>query len=145
LDTGIFVVVNLLNAGFGGDCDNNASKSRKLSKRHLMLAELNLKAARKVSKLSTFESAQKYTVMGIQMLPSDRWMKHYDILSIELYSTAAETEGYLGLVDEMKLLHCNEVLDQKRGNVRDKLRVHNILMDSLYIREDLQAATKHCL
>jgi predicted ATPase len=143
LDAGIFVVVNLLNAGFGGDCDNTESKSRKVSKRRIMLAELNLKAARKAIKLSAFESAQKYAVMGIKMLPTDRWTKHY-LLSLELYSTAAETEGYLGIVDKMKL-HCNEVLEQKRGKVQDKLRVHNVLMDSLYIREDLQAATTHCL
>lgn len=72
LDSGIFVVVNLLNAGFGGDDDNTESKSRKVSKGRKMLAELNLKASRKAIKLSAFESAQKYAVMGIQMLPSDR-------------------------------------------------------------------------
>lgn len=141
LEAGIFVVVNLLNAGF--DENSYRESAKKFAKRRIMLAELNLRAAKKAVKLSAFESGAKYATAGIKMLPDDRWLKHY-ILSLELYSTAAETEGYLGMVEEMKN-HCNEVLDQKRGRVMDKLRVYNVLMDSLYIREDLHASTKLCL
>jgi predicted ATPase len=133
LDGAIFVVVNLLNEG------SVVSEGAKRVK----LAELNLQAARKATEFSAFESAAKYTAKGIEMLPSNHWQDKFE-LALELYSTAAEAEGYIGDVEQIEA-HCSEVLDQTRCSLSEKLRVYNVLMDSIANRDRMSEAVDLCL
>ena len=121
LDGAIFVVVNLMNEG---------SVTFEGAKR-VKLAELNLQAARKATEFSAFEIAAKYTAKGIEMLPSNHWQDNFE-LALELYSTAAEAEGYMGDVKKIEE-HCREVLDQSKCPLSEKLRVYNVLLDSIAI------------
>jgi predicted ATPase len=133
LDGAIFVVVNLLNEG---PVTSGGAKRVKL-------AELNLQAARKATKFSAFESAAKYTAKGIKMLPSNHWQDNFE-LALELYSTAAEAEGYIGDVEQIEA-HCSEVLDQTKCSFSHKLRVYNVLMDSIANRDRMSEAVDLCL
>jgi predicted ATPase len=133
LDGAIFVVANLLNEG---------SVTSKGAKR-VRLAEINLQAARKATECAAFESAAKYTAKGIEMLPSNHWQDNFE-LALELYSTAAEAEGYIGDVEKIEA-HCSEVLDQTKCSFSEKLRVYNVLMDSIANRDRMPEAVDLCL
>jgi predicted ATPase len=115
----IFVVVNLLHEGTTEVIDDL---------KRIQLAELNLQAAQKATSFSAFSSAAKFARMGIEILPGDRWTNHCE-LTLDLFSTAAETNGYLGNVDSMQSF-CNEVLNQEIP-LLDKLRVHNVLVSNI--------------
>jgi predicted ATPase len=116
----IFVVVNLLQEESLGGALYNLKRIR--------LAELNLRACQKAATFSAFSSAAKFARMGIELLPSDRWTNHCG-LSLDLYSTAAESNGYLGNVESMESF-CNEVLKQDIP-LLDKLRVYNVLLSNI--------------
>jgi predicted ATPase len=116
LDASIFVVANLLNEGF-------ASAIGDLKR--IRLAELNLQAAQKAANSSAFSSAAKFARMGIELLPSDTWT-NYCRLTLDLFSTVAESDGLLGNVESMER-SCNEVLKQDIP-LLDKLRVYNVLV-----------------
>jgi predicted ATPase len=133
LDGAIFVVVNLLNEG---------SVTSEGAKR-LKLAEINLQAARKATEFAAFESAAKYTAKGIEMLPSNHWQDNFE-LALELYSTAAEAEGYIGDVEQIEA-HCSEVLDQSKCSFSEKVRVYNVLMESIANRDRMSEAVDLCL
>ena len=135
LDDEIFVVVNLLNV------TPETKTESTLEDETGMLSELNLHAAEKAIELSAFESAANYVKAGIQFLPSNRWGEEVRELSLNLYSTAAEIESFIGSVDQMNA-HCDEVLEQTCLEFYDKLRVYYVLMDSAYIIGDIQGATE---
>jgi predicted ATPase len=115
----IFVVVNLLQEGSLGGALCNLKRIR--------LAELNLRACQKAATFSAFSSAGNFARMGIELLPGDRWTSHC-ALSLDLYSTAAESNGYLGNIESMESL-CSEVLKQDIP-LLDKLRVYNVLVSN---------------
>ena len=87
LETQLFIVTNLLNEGF--------RSSRGINDR-IKMAGYNLQAAKKAVRLSAFESASRYALLGIGFLPDDKWTHHYGLtldlygLTLDLYSTAAE-------------------------------------------------------
>jgi predicted ATPase len=117
LDASIFVVVNLLHEG---------STSALGDLKQLRLAELHLQASQKAANLSAFSSAAKFARRGIELLPDgDRWTNHCE-LTLDLFSTAAESDGYLGNVESMESF-CNEVLKQDIP-LLGKLRVYNVLV-----------------
>jgi predicted ATPase len=116
LDSSIFVVVNLLNAG---------SASTLGDLKRIRLAELNLQAAQKAAHFSAFSSAAKFAGMGIELLPGNTWTNHRE-LNLNLFSIAAESNGYLGNIESMEGF-CNEVLKQDIP-LLDKLRVYNVLV-----------------
>jgi predicted ATPase len=116
LDASIFVITSLLG-------DGSASALGDLKRTRLAL--LNLQASKKAVNLSAFSSAAKFAKMGIELLPDDRWTNHCE-LTLDLFSTAAECNGYLGNVVAMEGF-CNEVLKQAIS-LHDKLRVYNVLV-----------------
>jgi predicted ATPase len=118
-DDSIFVVVNLLYEG-------SASALEDLKR--IRLAELHLQASQKAAIFSAFSSSAKFARRGIDLLPGDRWTNHCE-LTLDLFSTAAESYGYLGNVDSMESF-CNEVLKQDIP-LLDKLRVYNVLVSSM--------------
>jgi predicted ATPase len=93
--------------------------------KRIRLAELYLQASQKAASFSAFSSAAKFARRGIELLPGDRWTNHCD-LSLDLFSTAAESDGYLGNVESMESF-CNEVLKQDIP-LLGKLRVYNVLV-----------------
>ena len=138
LESEIFIIVNLLNEGStsGILCDELATSNSKAetttattSGSNIKLAELNLRAARKAMQIFALKSAGKYASSGIACLPADRWSSHYH-LTLDLYSTAAEAESSTGRNDLMES-HCKEVLAQEHCSVLDKMRVHNVMLDSI--------------
>jgi predicted ATPase len=84
----IFVAVNFLNEGRAPDDVESQAK----------LAEFNSQAAKKAMEKSAFVTASKYASKGIQLLPSNKWSKYYNI-TLELFSLAAELHCCLGLED----------------------------------------------
>ena len=63
------------------------------------LAEFNIRAAKHAANISAFPSAAEYASKGIESLPAGHWKTHADLsldLSLDLYSTAMEAEGFLG-------------------------------------------------
>ena len=134
----IFVVVNLLNSGASTDAGQMDA-----AQHPTRLAKLNLQAARNAVALSAFRSASKYATTGIDMLPADKWQCHYK-LTVDLYSTAAEIECHLGHSDNMQK-HCDAVLQLSTPCWSDKLRVYNVLVDSMYNRGDHNDAIDLCL
>jgi predicted ATPase len=137
LEASIFVVVNLLNAG-------SPVGREVVSGNDGLISHLNFQAALKSVELSALEAAAKYSAIGVDSLPSHRWEDDLCDLTLDLYSTAAEIEGHLGMLDQMNA-HCNEVLEQHCLSFFDKLRVFNVLMDSIYIREGVHEAIELCL
>jgi predicted ATPase len=113
------VVVDLLH-------DGSANTLRDLKR--IRLAELHLQASQMAANFSAFSSAAKFAKLGIELLPGDRWTNHCE-LTLELFSTAAESDGYLGNVESMESF-CNEVLKQDIP-LLDKLRVYNVLVSSM--------------
>jgi predicted ATPase len=127
-DVAIFVIVNLLNEGL--DLRSEGSSFMEVVDR-VRLAELNLQATRKAVALSAFTSASKYAKQGIQLLPENSWSEHYD-MALELNSYAAESEGSLGNREAMEY-YCNKVLNRSEVPLSDKLRVYDVLVNSMTI------------
>lgn len=119
LDEHIFLVINLLNES------STESLSEPL---RLQLAKLNLQATRKAVASSAFSSAAKYASKGIDNLPVDRWTNHYQ-LSLDLYSSAAESHEVIGKDDAMKT-YCDEIL-QRDCPLLDKVLVYNVLVSQI--------------
>jgi predicted ATPase len=71
-------------------------------------------------------AAGKYAAIGIEALPGDKWTDHYE-MTLDLYSTAAEVEGFLGNVDRLETCY-KEVIDQKDRPLFDTLRVHHAVI-----------------
>jgi predicted ATPase len=92
--------------------------------------------------MSAFPSAVSYAQAGIELLPFDRWECHFG-LSLELYSIAAETEAYVGEVDQMNR-HCAEVVQCPECSLWDKLRVFNVLVDSIAHQGNIGDASDLC-
>jgi predicted ATPase len=142
LDNAIFVVVKLLSGGLPLSSSSSSDPATKDdSLQRIRLAKLNLQAACKAVEISAFESASKYANSAIDLLPEDRWTRHYK-LTLEIYTVAAESEGSCGQVDRMRL-HCSEVLKQDAcDSWSDKLRAYTALIDSVYISGDLEEAMR---
>lgn len=116
LDPYIFTVVNLLHEGGTPDKESERIK----------LAELCLRASKKASNLSAFESAGNYAIIGVDVLPTNSWSKHYD-LTLDLYSTAAEAACFLGHMEQLEKYY-NEVVSQQNRPLTDRLRVYHAMI-----------------
>ena len=121
LNSSIFVVVNLLN---GGD-----DKLVEGDKARLDLARLNYEASRKAISFSAFESAAGYAAKGIQLLPQNAWVDHYQF-TLNIHSIGAQAEGFLGNTETMER-YCKQVLSQEDRPIEDKLEVYNTWIDSI--------------
>ncbi|CAB9512812.1 Transcriptional regulator [Seminavis robusta] len=131
-ESNIFTAVKLMNQGpKPQDADECAR-----------LARLNLQAAERAVDLSAISSAEKYALDGIRFLPSNSWVTDFEV-TLQLYSTAAETSGYLGHLETMQE-NCDVVLAQKGCHLSQKLRVYNVLLDSFANRGRLPDAHLLC-
>ncbi|KAL3915820.1 MAG: hypothetical protein SGILL_005466, partial [Bacillariaceae sp.] len=116
LDAQLFVVVDLINRG-------------SLRKRP-DLSALNLRAARKARKIAAFQSGAKYASFGIELLPSDPWTVHQELV-LELYSLSAEMELMLGHIDIVEE-RIQTVVDRDEFTTEQLIRLKFIKMSNLY-------------
>ncbi|KAK1741659.1 putative AAA ATPase [Skeletonema marinoi] len=86
------------------------------------LLGLCLKAAKKSTELTSFDSCVIYAERGISLLPVEKWTQEREV-SLELYSLI--TEAYLSIVNAEKMkVYANEVLHQSSLSELEKVRVH---------------------
>jgi len=88
----IFEIVDQLNKGFELISDDQEK---------LELAEMNLRAGRRVKNSSAYEAAFMYFQAGLKVLGKDCWSTHYDI-SLKLYLEITETAYLTSRFDEME-------------------------------------------
>ena len=109
LDSAIFVVVNLMNE----ESENITNPECRLA-----LARLNCQACQKAIATSAFQSAAEYAEKGIHLLPANAWTDHYQ-LSLQLYSTGAKAESFVGNIETAEN-YCNQVFSQQDRPLEDK-------------------------
>jgi predicted ATPase len=131
LDSSIFMVVNLLNGNSEGAMDRE-SDSR------LDLSRLNWKASQKAILCSAFDCAAEYAAKGIQFLPENAWVDHYEV-ALNLHTVGARAEGILGNTETMER-YCKQVISQDDRPIEDKFGVYNTWIDSLLNRVLLDEA-----
>eukprot|EP00985_Skeletonema_marinoi_P008003 scaffold3562_cov101-Skeletonema_marinoi.AAC.1 len=86
------------------------------------LLGLCLKAAKKSTELTSFDSCVIYAERGITLLPVEKWTQEREV-SLELYSLI--TEAYLSIADIDKMMvYGDEVLHQSKLTELEKVRVH---------------------
>lgn len=124
VEASFFIIVKLLNAR-----RNSVSREDAGGLSNLEVARCNRRATKKAVAISAFESASVYARHGIVLLPENKWTEDYE-LALDLYSLGAKAEGYLGNVDTMHK-YCRAVLSQNVGKEEDKLRVYNVMIDSM--------------
>jgi predicted ATPase len=134
LDAAIFSAVDLLNEGDTNHMDE---------KRRIELAGLNLRAGQKANEVSAFESTAKFVRRGIDLLPANCWNDHYE-LCLDLFSTGAEAESFLGNVNQVEH-YCSEVINQSNRPISDKFRAYNVLLESIANGGRIPEALELCL
>jgi predicted ATPase len=122
LDSVIFMVVNLLNSNIDGQMEGDLDAQ-------LDLARLNCRASEKAVLCSAFDSAAEYAAKGIQLLPQDAWVDHYE-LALNLHNVGAKAESVMGNTETMEL-YCKQVTSQVGRPLEDKLAVYQVWIDNL--------------
>lgn len=121
VEKNLFVIVNLLNVEKLSD--GFISRVPQLG-----LARLNLRAGMKTMDTAAFEQATGYLAKGIELLPMDHWESE-KLLSLELFSTAAEAEFCVGNFDRMRQ-YCNQIVSSENLPLLDKRRSYNLMIDT---------------
>jgi predicted ATPase len=107
-----------------------------------MIAELNLLAGQKAFEASAFQESTAFLDKGIELLPTeDKWVDY--ILSLDLYSSAAEAHFCIGNFDKVRE-HCDEILRQATSLI-DKRRAYNTLIGSLNALGHCHKSRELCL
>lgn len=118
LEDEIFAIVGQLNAG-RSLIDTAPEK--------LALVDLNLKAGQKARAASAFSDARKYVEIGIDLLGSDSWQKHYELI-LSLYNELGELMSYLGQYDQITpvtdLIHANA------RSIIDRIRIYMVQINA---------------
>ncbi|CAB9499176.1 Transcriptional regulator [Seminavis robusta] len=143
LESAVFIVANLLNEGGASVSSSSSASNPVCNVSHVELAELNLRAAYKATKLAAFETAARYAAKGINCLQQDCWENHYST-TLDLFLTSAEVEGLIGNFESMDS-RCNQILSRQDLPDKDKARVYNLQVHRLYLEGRVQEAMDHCL
>jgi predicted ATPase/class 3 adenylate cyclase len=123
---------------------NQGVDSIQAKKQKDMLAELNLRAARKAKQASAFKPAFEYLQTGIELLPEGSWKTHY-ALTRDLYTEAAET-AYLNGDFELMGQHIDNVLENAEDLLEKVVpyeirilayKAENRLLDAIYTGLDV--------
>ena len=98
-------------------------------KERLELAQLNLDAAKRVIAQSSFSSARRYVLCGLDLLDDlNGWVNHY-ALQLDMQSTLAEILYCFGDMEE-SVESCDIVMVQAKC-IEDKHRVYIVKLDAL--------------
>lgn len=92
------------------------------------LAELSSQASKKAGdQLALFESAGKFAAIGVETLPTSKWLNHCELV-LDLCSAAAETAKSLGSIENLEICY-NAALGQRGHPLFDKLvRTHRAVV-----------------
>ncbi len=110
----IFEIVDQLNKGFELIADDVEK---------LELAEMNLRAGRRVKSSSAYEAAFMYFQAGLKVLVKDGWSKHYDV-TLNLHLETIETAYLTAKFDEMEKF--SSVVMEKAKHLLDRLKVYEV-------------------
>ena len=129
----ILAVANLLIKGLTKRSDMDEPKC-------LEIAKVCLEAGHTLMISAAFSEAVIYLVAGIQFLPKNHW-KIDRVLSLELYTSAAESESCAGDGDRIQQ-YCDEVINQKGTSLTEKFRAYDVLITFMWGKKnDYQGAS----
>ncbi|MCP5497464.1 MAG: AAA family ATPase [Leptospiraceae bacterium] len=114
LDERIFVIVGQLNSGAALIQD---------AEERLQLAKLNLQAGKKAKESTAYEGALNFLNAGINFLPEDSWMFHYE-LTFEIYKELSESEYLATNFENADKLY--EVVLKNTTSLMDKVKIYNL-------------------
>ncbi len=129
----IFEIVDQLNKGFELISDDQEK---------LELAEMNLKAGRRVKNSSAYEAAFMYFQAGLKVLGKDGWSEHYDI-TLKLYLEIAETAYLTARFDEMEKF--SSVIMEKAKHLLDRVKVYEVRIQAAIALNNRVSAVKIAL
>ncbi|MCY6959272.1 AAA family ATPase [Clostridium brassicae] len=124
----LFEVVEQLNLGKSIIIDEE---------KRIKLADLNLKVGIASKNSSAYKTAFNYLKIGIEMLDSNAWEKHYE-LTLQLYSEATEMAYLTGDFEKMDQ-YAQIVLDNAKTIV-DKVNVYNVKLQAYQAQFKIQEA-----
>ncbi len=101
----------------------------------LQIAQLNLQAGQKAKTATAYPAALNYLQAGIDLLPADRWITHYEI-TLALYMNAMEVEYLSTHFDAAKALGI--VIINHAHSVVDRIAVYELIVQ-INIAQDEQA------
>ncbi|NJB87387.1 putative ATPase/class 3 adenylate cyclase [Lewinella marina] len=128
LDERVFDIVTQLNGGLAAITD---------PAERLRLAALNLRAGRRAKHASAFRRGAEYLQTGIDLLPADRWERHYE-LSRDLHTEAADCNylsGEFAVMDQLVA-----TLLSRATELLDKVKAYEIRILSFKARNQLNEA-----
>ncbi|MDY6880661.1 MAG: AAA family ATPase [Thermodesulfobacteriota bacterium] len=96
-------------------------------KERVKLAELNLRAGRKVKSSGAYEAANRFFEIGIEVLPKDAWEKEYEP-TLALYTEMGETSYLTGDNEQADAIF--DVVIQNARSLLDKVRVYETKITS---------------
>eukprot|EP00539_Tryblionella_compressa_P002299 CAMPEP_0178748948 /NCGR_PEP_ID=MMETSP0744-20121128/9148_1 /TAXON_ID=913974 /ORGANISM="Nitzschia punctata, Strain CCMP561" /LENGTH=799 /DNA_ID=CAMNT_0020402327 /DNA_START=49 /DNA_END=2449 /DNA_ORIENTATION=+ len=115
----VLAVANLFIKGLTKRSEMNEQKC-------LKVAKICLEAGHTLMISAAFSEAVTYLDAGIMFLPANHW-KIDRVLSLELYSSAAESESLAG--DGRRIeQYCYEVINQKDASMTEKFRAYDVLI-----------------
>ena len=126
----IFSFVNQLN--FGANLLTLESEKSEL-------AELNLIAGQKAKAATAYESAIRYLKVGLSLLTTSSWDKHYE-LTLVLHQEAAEAAFLSGDFEQMEQLA--EVVLQRAKTMLDKVKIYEVRIKACEVQRKLLKAVE---
>ena len=126
----LFTCVDQLNRGLS---EVNDRKTK------IIMAQLNLQAAKKSIASSTFLAASIYLRFALGHLDESDWESNYS-LCLEIYTTLSETEYVTGKYEEMTMV-LNEIFARARS-FDDKLRAYYTLTSATGAQNDMKTAIR---
>jgi predicted ATPase len=129
LDDALFDIVNLVN--------------KRMIKRRLEFAELNLRAAEKARNISAFHTSAKYASSGILQLTRDAWETNAS-LALRLHTLGAEMELAVGQIVEMET-YTERVLAEKSLSILERMPIYTAWSHKLQLERQYGDSVKFCL
>ena len=129
----IFEIVDQLNKGFELISDDQEK---------LELAEMNLRAGRRVKNSSAYEAAFTYFQAGLKVLGKDGWSKHYDI-TLKLHLEITETAYLTARFDELEKF--SSVVMEEAKQLLDRVKVYEVKIQAAIALNNRVSAVKIAL
>lgn len=116
---------------------NRSDKLVTLEDERMLVAELNLLAAKKARNKAAFESAFTYLTKAMALVSPNPFSRNYR-LSLDIYSEAAEAAFMTGRFDVMEDL--SDVVEKEARSLMDRLRIDCIRIDAEISRNRIREA-----
>lgn len=106
------------------------------------VALLNLEAGKKAKNATAYEPAFRYLNIGIRLLPSDCWERHYD-LTLELHNECAEAAYLSGNAEEMERL--TAIVFSRASDLHHKVKAYTVKIQGYLSLTRNEEALNTCL